>query len=111
MLDRFGLLTKEVGKSAEQLHRIFTGGSRFFDTTTASTICLMMNVSSSAPLERVCMTRHTVSGAMLSTHGSNCCPQTLNIEDEICVSAVFDNAKALYQHALLGTGTSSIVGR
>ena len=61
---------KVVGESAEQLHRqflnhvlgvrgstafvwlslaailyVFTGGSRFFDTTTASTICPMMNAS------------------------------------------------------------------
>ena len=68
---------KKVGESAEQLHwqflkhvlgvrgstailivllslaailYVFTGGSRFFDTTTTSTICLMMNASFSVLL-------------------------------------------------------------
>ena len=44
------------------------------------------------------MTGHTASGAMVSkwlqTQSA-----ALNIEDEICVSTVIDNAKALYRQA------------
>ena len=92
---------------------VFTGCSRSFDTTTESTICLMMDASSSVLLWRVCMTRLTIFGAMVSKDGSNCSLQLLftylilnvqNSEDEICVSTVIDNAKALYRRADHGVG-------
>ena len=39
------------------------------------------------------MTRHTISGAIVS----RAAVYSLNVEDEICVSTVIDNAKALYR--------------
>ena len=80
---------------------VFLGGSRSFDTTTASTTCLMMDASSSVLLWRVCMTRLTI---FWSHHDGvqrwlQLQSTALNIEDEICVSTVIDNAKALYRQA------------
>jgi len=46
------------------------GGNKFCDIIIASTICLMMNVSSSVPLLRACMIRHTLFGAIKFTVGS-----------------------------------------
>ena len=110
----------EVGKSAERLHRQFlkhvlgvrgstatpvvltefgryTSGSKFFDTTTASTIRLMMNASCLIQCAFVeglhnqayayCFSSHRVQTWILLQSTA------LHIEDEICVSMVIDNAK------------------
>ena len=66
------VVTSRWKKKILYIFYVSTGGSRFFDTTAASAICLMIKASFSVLLYKVCMTSHTVSGPIESRHGSNC---------------------------------------